>query len=163
MDPLNLLFVGVIFALLLASLVANRTATGKALKVGYRSFMNVAALFAAVFLLIGLFQVFVSTELVQKVVGEGAGGFAPLVGAVLGGIAAGPPVAIYPVSKFLVDHQASVAAIAALITAWVSVGTVSLPAEMKILGRRFALSRWVLALAFSILIGYGTGIVVGLV
>jgi uncharacterized membrane protein YraQ (UPF0718 family) len=162
-DLLNILFVGVILALLLASFLADRKATGKALKVGYMSFKNVAAMFLAVFLLIGLFQVFVSTELIQQVMGKGAGVFAPLIGALLGGIAAGPPVAIYPVSRFLLQHQAALAAIAALITAWVSVGTVSLPAEMKILGRRFALSRWVLALVFSILIGYGTGIVVGLV
>jgi uncharacterized membrane protein YraQ (UPF0718 family) len=162
-DPLNLLFVGVIFAMLLASFVANRKATGKALKIGYMSFKKVAAMFLSVFLLIGLFQVFVSTELVQKVMGSGVGGFAPLVGAILGGIAAGPPVAIYPVARFLSQHQAALAAIAALITAWVSVGTVSLPAEIEVLGKRFALSRWVLALVFSILIGYGTGIVVGLV
>lgn len=163
MDLLNILFIGVILALLLASFVADRKATGKALTVGYKSFKNVAAMFAAVFLLLGLFQVFVSTELIQQLMGKGAGEFAPLIGALLGGIAAGPPVAIYPVSQFLAQHQAALAAIAALMTAWVSVGTVSLPAEMKILGRRFALSRWVLALVFSILIGYGTGIVVGLV
>jgi len=162
-DLLSLLFIGSIFALLLVSLVVDRKATGKALKVSYMSFKNVAAMFAAVFLLLGLFQVFVSTELIQHVMGKDAGVFAPLIGGLLGGIAAGPPVAIYPVSRFLIQHQASLAAIASLITAWVSVGTVSLPAEMKIFGRRFALSRWVLALVFSILIGYGTGIVVGLV
>jgi uncharacterized membrane protein YraQ (UPF0718 family) len=162
-DPLNLAFVGVIFALLLVSAVVDRKATGKALKVGYMSFKKVAAMFLAVFLLIGLFQVFVSTEVIQKLMGSGVGGFAPLIGSVVGGIAAGPPVAIYPVSRFLLEHQAALAAIAALITAWVSVGTVSLPAEMNVLGRRFALSRWGLALVFSILIGYGTGIVVGLV
>lgn len=163
MDLLNIAFVGVILALLVTSFLADRKVTGKALKVGYQSFKNVAAMFAAVFLLLGLFQVFVSTELIQQVMGKGAGAFAPLIGSLLGGIAAGPPVAIYPVSRFLAQHQASLAAIAALITAWVSVGTLSLPAEIKILGRRFALSRWVLALVFSIVIGYGTGIVVGLV
>ena len=163
MDLLNILFVGIILALLLASFIADRNATGKALKVGYMSFKNVAAVFLAVFLLLGLFQVFVPTQLIQRAMGNGAGAFAPVIGALIGGIAAGPPVAIYPVSQFLLLHQASLAAIAALITAWVSVGTVSLPAEMKILGRRFALSRWVLALVFSILIGYGTGIVVRLV
>lgn len=163
MDLLNMLFVGAILALLLGSFVADRNATVRALTISYGSFKNVASMFVAVFLLIGLFQVFVSTEVIEKIMGRGVGESAPFVGAFLGGIAAGPPVAIYPVSRFLLEHNAALAAIAALITAWVSVGTISLPAEMDVLGKRFALSRWALALVFSILIGYGTGMVVGLV
>jgi len=120
-------------------------------------------MFIAMFMLIGLFEVFLPPSVIQQIMGKNAGEFAPFAGAILGGIAAGPPAVIYPVGQFLLSSAASVAAVAALITAWVSVGTVSLPAEIDIMGKRFALSRWVLTLVFSVIIGFGTGLLVGLV
>ncbi|RJQ31837.1 MAG: permease [Actinobacteria bacterium] len=160
MDFFSLSFVFVILVLLLISFFLNRKATGQALKIGYKHFKNIALMFLAMFLLIGLFEVFLPPSLIQKVMGKGTGIFAPLIGAVLGGIAAGPPPVIYPIGNLLLTEAASYGAVAALITAWVSVGTVSLPAEMKIMGKRFALSRWGLTFIFSILIGIGTGILV---
>lgn len=153
-------FVFVILALLFISFLANRKATGQALKIGYKHLKHVALMFLAMFLLVGLFEVFLPASLIQKMMGKGVGNLAPFIGAILGGIAAGPPPVIYPVGKFLLLRAASYGAIAALITAWVSVGTVSLPAEIEIMGRRFALSRWILTLIFSIIIGLGTGLLV---
>ncbi|MHB0977236.1 MAG: hypothetical protein ACYC1U_08585 [Candidatus Aquicultorales bacterium] len=158
----DLSFVFIIAALLVASFFKNRKATKQALKIGYKSFKNVASMFLAMFLLIGLFQVFLSSETIQRIMGKGVGGFAPFIGTILGGIGTGPPAVIYPVGQFLLSNQASVSAVVALITAWVAVGTVSLPAEIVVLCRRFAITSWALNLVFSILIGLATGVLVGL-
>jgi hypothetical protein len=160
MDLSYMIFAFVILALLLASFLVDRKGSVRALKVGYVHLQKTASLFLALFLLMGLFQVFVSPSVIQRLMGSGTGILAPLTGLALGGVAAGPPIAIYPIAQFLASHEASAAAVATLITAWASVGTVELPAEIKMLGRRFALSHWVVALTFSLLIGIGTGLVV---
>jgi hypothetical protein len=158
MNLFDFSFIFVIVALLFISFLANRKATGQALRIGYKHLKHVALMFLAMFLLVGVFEVFLPASLIQKIMGKGVGVFAPFIGAVLGSIGTGPPAVIFPVGKFLLLRAASYGAIAALITAWVSVGTVSLPAEIQIMGRRFALSRWVLTLVFSVIIGLGTGL-----
>jgi len=163
MNFFTLSFVFIILALLLASFLANRKTTYQAVKIGYDQLKKLSLMFVAMFLLVGLFEVFLPPSVIQQIMGEKAGVLAPFAGAILGGIAAGPPAVIYPVGRFLLSSAASVAAVAALITAWVSVGTVSLPAEIDIMGKRFALSRWVLTLVFSVIIGFGTGLLVRLV
>jgi hypothetical protein len=94
---------------------------------------------------------------VQTWLGTGAGVLAPLYAAVLGGLATGPPAAVFPLGQFLLSQHASVAAVATLLIAWVAVGTVTLPAEIRFFGARFALSRWALALVLSIVLGLAMG------
>lgn len=145
-------------ALLLASFLANRKTTYQAVKIGYNQLKKLAWLFLAMFLLVGIFVVFLPASVIEQIMGKQSGALAPFAGAVIGGIAAGPPAVIYPIGQFLLSSGGSVAAVAALITAWVSVGTVSLPAEIDIMGKRFALSRWGLTFVFSVIIGFGTGL-----
>ena len=127
--------------------------TKKALKKGYKSFLGVLPFFAAVFGAIGLFEALVSPQLIRDFLGASSKLVAPLIAAALGGIAAGPPAAVFPIGRYLLDQGASVAAVATLLVAWVAVGTATLPAEIAYMGKRFAFTRWLLMLAFSIAVG----------
>lgn len=127
--------------------------TKRALKIGYRSFRGVLPFFAAVFGAIGLLEVVISPQLIRDFLGAQSRLFAPLVAALVGGIAAGPPAAAFPIGRYLLDQGASVAAVATLLVAWVAVGTATLPAEMAYMGKKFALTRWLLMLAFSVAVG----------
>lgn len=149
------ILIGVVLLLLVASLVKSRPKTKKALKIGAKQFWNVLPFFVAVFGLIGLLEVVLTPKIVQTWLGSGM--LAPLYAAVFGGMATGPPAAVFPLGKYLLTQNASVAAVATLLIAWVAVGTVTLPAEIRFFGARFALSRWTLAFVLSIALGLAMG------
>jgi hypothetical protein len=64
---------------------------------------------------------------------------------------------VFPLGQYLLAQHASIAAVATLLIAWVAVGTVTLPAEIRFFGTRFALSRWALTLVLSIVLGVVMG------
>lgn len=78
-----------------------------------------------------------------------------LAGASLGSIAAGNPMASYLLGGELLAGGVSLIAVTALIVSWVTVGLIQLPAEMLLLGKRFAIVRnitcYVLAIAVAFL------------
>jgi uncharacterized membrane protein YraQ (UPF0718 family) len=80
----------------------------------------------------------------------------PLLGAIIGSIAIGQPITSYIIGGELLDHGVSLIAVVAFILAWVSVGTIQLPAESMVFGKRFAIVRnstsFVSALIIAILV-----------
>lgn len=79
-----------------------------------------------------------------------------LVGALLGSVAAGHPLAGYILGGELLASGVSLIAVTALIVAWVSVGIVQLPAEALLFGWRFAVTRNLLCFLSAIAIAYLT-------
>lgn len=65
----------------------------------------------------------------------------PFIGALFGGVAAGNPLTSYIIGGELLSRGISLVAVLAFIVSWVTVGTIQLPAESLMLGRRFALLR----------------------
>jgi uncharacterized membrane protein YraQ (UPF0718 family) len=145
--------------MIVASVIKSRERTKKALLMAGKTFLSSLPFFIAVFVLIGLIEVFVTPDIINSLMGPSRGIFAPVFAAVVGGIMSGPPAASYPMSKVLLDRGASLAAIATFIIAWVAVGTISLPVEIKLLGSRFALVRWSLTFILSIVLGIILGII----
>jgi uncharacterized membrane protein YraQ (UPF0718 family) len=79
-----------------------------------------------------------------------------LLGAAIGSVAMGHPLAGYILGGELLAGGVSLIAVTALIVSWITVGVVQLPAEALLLGRRFALVRNVLAFVSAIAIAYLT-------
>lgn len=139
------------------SALRSRQKTKKALRVALKQFLNVLPFFLAVFAMIGLLEVLLTPRQIQAWLGAQQGALAPIYAAIFGGLGTGPPAAVFPLGQYLLAQHASVAAVATLLIAWVSVGTVTLPAEMRFFGARFAMSRWALALTLSIVLGLVMG------
>lgn len=135
----------------------DRAKTRKALRIALKQFLNVLPFFVAVFAMIGLFEVLLTPDQIQGWLGSGQGVLAPIYAAVFGGLATGPPAAVFPLGKYLLAQHASVAAVGTLLIAWVAVGTITLPAEIRFFGARFAVSRWALALVLSVVLGVVMG------
>jgi uncharacterized membrane protein YraQ (UPF0718 family) len=135
----------------------NLAKTKKALMIAGKAFINALPFFAAVFVLIGLIDVFVSQNTIIALMGNSRGILAPAFAAFAGGILAGPPAAAYPMARVLLQRGAAVSAVATFIIAWVAVGTVSLPVEIKLLGARFAWTRWALTIVLSVILGMVIG------
>ena len=74
-----------------------------------------------------------------------------VIGAFAGSIAAGNPVTSYIIGGDLLQQGISLVAITAFILTWVSVGFISLPAEIGILGKKFAIARNITSFVISII------------
>ncbi|MBW1908226.1 MAG: NifB/NifX family molybdenum-iron cluster-binding protein [Deltaproteobacteria bacterium] len=111
-----------------------------ALKRTARQFASMLPLLVGVILLVGLFQAFISKEVLFSIF-SGQPFFDTFLGASFGSISAGNPVNSYVIGDALAKLEVSPYAVTALIVTWVTVGIVQLPAEIAALGWRFALSR----------------------
>jgi len=125
-------------------------------------FANLLPTLVGVVLLIGIFNAFVSQELISRVF-SGNTALDTLWGASLGSILAGNPINSYVIGGELLEHGVSLFAVTALIIAWVTVGLVQLPAEIATLGRRFALARNAISFALSVAIAIVTVVVLNFV
>jgi len=122
-----------------------------------RQFASLLPILISVILLIGLFNAFVSKELIASIL-SGTPVLDTLWGACFGSIVAGNPINSYVIGGELLKHDVSLFAVTALIITWVTVGLVQLPAEIAALGRKFALVRN--AISFVLFTGVAVLIVV---
>lgn len=131
----------------------SRTKAAAAARGALTSLKGVAVTFVAVFGLVGLLDVYVPPALIRQALGAEGGLMSLLTGAVLGSVAAGPPVAAYPIASELLKGGAWAPAVAAFIVSWTLVGFVSIPFEARTFGTRFALARNGLSFVFAMVIG----------
>lgn len=79
-----------------------------------------------------------------------------LFGAIVGSIAAGNPMTSYVLSGELLERGVSMIAVTAFLVTWVTVGIVQLPAEMMMLGKKFAITRNIVSFVSAIFIAFLT-------
>jgi hypothetical protein len=75
-----------------------------------------------------------------------------VLGATIGSIAAGHPMASYLLGGELLSGGVSMVAVTALLVTWVTVGIVQFPAEALMLGTRFAVYRNIISFGIAIII-----------
>jgi len=127
-----------------------------------RQFTTLLPVLIGVVLLIGLFNTFVSKDLLASIFSDNLA-LDTLWGACFGSILAGNPINSYVIGGELLKYGISLFAVTALIITWVTVGLVQLPAEIAALGRRFALLRNALSFVLSIPIAILTVMILNLV
>jgi hypothetical protein len=104
---------------------------------------------------VGLFSALVPKHLLRSIfTGQ------PLLdtfwGACFGSFFTGNPVNSYVIGGEMLEQGISLSAVTALITAWVTVGLIQLPAEIAALGKRFASVRNSVSFVLSIIIAAAT-------
>lgn len=102
-------------------------------------------------LLIALFITAIPADL-YKTIFTGNKFLDSMIGALVGSVAAGNPLNSYIIGGELLDQGVSLIAITAFVLTWVTVGIVQLPAEMLMLGKRFAFVRNALCFVSAIII-----------
>jgi len=108
-----------------------------------------------IILLTGLFEVFVTPEMLSSLF-SGHTFYDTLTGTVSGGISVGQPFVSYLIGGELLDNGMSYYAVTAFILSWVTLGVVQLPYEYSMFGGRFTLIRNLLAFIFVLLISFAT-------
>lgn len=86
----------------------------------------------------------------------------PILSATFGSLMAGNPVTSYVIGGELLKLNVTMVAIISFLVAWVSVGFIQLPAEMNLLGKKFALLRNLISFVFSICVAFVSVFVVNL-
>jgi len=105
-----------------------------------KSFKQIIPMILGVIMLVALFITAVPKSF-YNIIFTGNKIIDPLLGATLGSIAIGQPITSYIIGGELLNHGVSLIAVIAFILAWVSVGTIQLPAESIIFGKKFAIAR----------------------
>jgi len=86
----------------------------------------------------------------------------PFIGSLLGSILAGNPITSYIISGELLKQGISLIAVTAFIVSWVTVGIIQLPAEIMLLGKKFAITRNVTAFFLAIIVAIITILILNL-
>ncbi|MBS3736226.1 MAG: permease [Candidatus Bipolaricaulota bacterium] len=142
---------------LVVSFFKGKGKTVQALKVAGKSFFKILPMVLIIVVLVGLLLGFVPPSQIEKLFGAQSGLLGVLTIGAAGAILHIPSLIAFPLAGSLRESGASVAATAAFITTLTMIGTVYLPVEIKILGKKFALLRnglsFLAALAISLLMG----------
>lgn len=125
----------------------------RSLKKTARTFVNLLPIIIGVLLLTSLAVVVFPDQISAGLFG-GSDALDALIGASVGSIAAGHPLASYLLGGELLKSGVSLIAVTALIVSWVTVGIVQLPAEILMLGTRFAIYRNVICFFSAVAIAF---------
>ncbi|HHH38973.1 MAG TPA: hypothetical protein ENK50_05295 [Sedimenticola sp.] len=133
----------------------DRERLGKSLNQTLRSFSRLLPVLVGVLLLASLVA-----QLIPDLIRMGLFGHDTLsdtlVAAGIASVATGQPVVSYLLAGELQRAGVELVAVTAFLTAWITVGVISLPAEAVMLGWRFALWRNLIAFLLSLLIAWLT-------
>jgi len=148
-----------IFALgcLIFAFIKDRTKAKMALMIALKSFFRILPMVVAIVILIGLILGFVPKDQISKIVGEQAGFKGILVVAMLGAILHIPSIISFPLASSLLKSGASITAVAVFITTLTMIGVVTLPIEIRELGRKIAILRNGMSFVIAIVIGLVMG------
>ncbi len=145
--------------LLLWSFLKDRQKTKAALKKAWKAFENILPQFLGILLIIGMTLAYVSPGVISALLGRGSGWRGILTAGAIGSVTLIPGFVAFPLAAALLETGAGLPQIAAFISTLMMVGIVTLPAEFKVLGKRAALLRNGLALAFSFVVAAVMGVV----
>ena len=120
-----------------------------------RTFINVLPIIVGMILMTSLVVTVFPEQISAGLFGNG-NVLDTLLGASIGSIAAGHPVASYLLGGELLGGGVGLIAVTALVVTWVTVGIVQLPAEAMMLGARFAVIRNIISFVAAIAIAFLT-------
>lgn len=125
----------------------------QALAAGWRTFLGVLPIIAAVFAALGLFHVWVDKKKIAEALGKGGGLKAVVLASLAGMVLVGPVYVIFPLMKAVREHGARWAVVGAVLAAW-AVKIPMVPMEIGMLGWRFSLARVALVAIAAVPLGY---------
>jgi len=137
---------------LIYSVVRNKSKTKKSLKIALKTFFRTLPSIIIIIIFIGFLLGFLPPDIISRVVGEQAGFLGVLVTAILGSILFIPALISFPLAASFLKGGASVMSVAAFITTLTMVGVITLPLELRELGKKITILRNVFSFVFAIVI-----------
>ncbi|PUU90928.1 permease [Halanaerobium sp.] len=144
--------------LVLFSLIKDKEKSKQALKIAVSKGLGLAPQLISLVAVIGIIFSFLPPELIKEFLG---GDFSLIqVGgaALFGAVMMIPSLIALPLAGSLIDAGASYTPVAAFITTLTMVGFVTIPVELKELGKKITIYRNGLALIFAVIIAFMIGV-----
>jgi uncharacterized membrane protein YraQ (UPF0718 family) len=129
-------------------------AAGRSSAVTLDYFKEMAAILPPVFLLMGLMEVWIPKDKIQKWLGSESGIRGAALSVALGTLPTGPLYVAFPMTATLIRKGASVTNMVIFLGSWAALKIPQLMVEIKFLGISFALVRFILTLTALMLIGW---------
>ena len=146
-------------ACLIFALVKDRGRTKQSIGVAVKSFIRIMPTVFIIIVVIGLLLAFVPPDQISRFIGEQAGFGGLLAIAALGTVLFIPALISFPLAASLLQSGASTAAVAAFITTLTMIGVVTLPLEIKELGKKMAFLRNGLSFIIAVVIALIMGVI----
>jgi len=144
---------------LLIAFAKDKDKAIKSLKMAEKSFIRMLPMVFVIIIIIGLLLGFVPSEQISKFVGEQSGMKGILLVGVAGAVLHIPALLSFPLAASLLEEGASVSAVAAFITTLTMIGTITLPLEIKELGKKMAILRNGISFVIAIIIALIMGVI----
>jgi uncharacterized membrane protein YraQ (UPF0718 family) len=148
-----------VLSLLVLSLIKDRKKTGQAIKVALRTIARVLPMTIMVLVAIGLLLGLLPPGKIATLIGEQSGFMGIVVVALVGAVLFIPPLIAFPIVASLLEEGAPVMVAAAFVTTLTMIGFVSLPVEIRELGRRIAFLRNGFSFAATLIIALLIGVI----
>lgn len=120
----------------------------------WQYFLDMIFILPAVMVLMGLFTVWVSKEIVVKYLGKSSGVKGIALSIIFGSLPTGPLYAAFPLASSLIDKGARISSIIIFLSAWACIKLPQELVELQFLGPEFMLTRLVLTVVFISLMGF---------
>jgi len=111
------------------------------LKLAGNLLLQIIPILIFAFIIAGMIQVLIPTEMISKWVGAESGFRGILIGTAIGGFMPGGPYVSLPIAAGLLRAGAGIGTMVALITAWSLLAVARLPIEIGLIGWKFTLIR----------------------
>ncbi len=137
---------------LVFAFIKDKKKARQSLKIALMSFINMLPMLLIIVIIIGLILGFLSPESISNIVGAQSGFLGVIFTGLFGALMQIPALMAFPLSDSLLEKGASITIVATFITTLTMVGMVTLPLEIKELGKRFAILRNVFSFIIAIII-----------
>ena len=139
------------------SFYKNKEKSVKALKIALKGTINMAPAIGIILILVGILLGFFKPELISKFLGNQSGIIGITMASVAGAILMIPSLVAFPLTASLVQSGASIPVAAAFITTLTMIGFVTLPIEIKVMGKRLTFLRngisFIIAVGIALIMG----------
>ena len=149
---------GITLSLLIFTILKNKTKAKKALLMSLVKAVNLLPMMLVIIVLIGLIFGFIPPEMIRNYLGSNESILQIVLASLFGAITMIPSLVALPLAGSLIEAGASYTPVAAFITTLTMVGVITLPVELKELGKKITILRNVFAFIFAIIISLIIGV-----
>lgn len=136
----------------------NRDKTRMALLKAWKAFENILPQLLSILIIIGLALAILSPQTISSLLGTSSGFWGVMAAALIGSITLIPGFVAFPLAAALLNNGAGYMQIAAFVSTLMMVGIVTIPMEMKTMGKRATILRNGAAFAFSLIVAIVIGV-----
>jgi uncharacterized membrane protein YraQ (UPF0718 family) len=142
---------------IIIAFIKNKQKALKSLKMAGKTFVRILPMTLIIVIVIGLLLGFISSDQISHFIGNQSGPFGVILVGVAGAVMHIPALLAFPLGSSLLDNGASITAVAAFLTTLTMIGMITLPLEIKVLGKKMALLRNGFSFIAALLIAFILG------